>query len=183
MHHAACFGGCQRARGLLNYFQRESKRHWPFTAHTCFQRLALDQFHGIEAFAVLLSVISHPSNIWMMNVRSCARFAQKTRSRIRILRDAAIYDLESYSPSLRLYRERGKLRPFLQPLARLENHPLRLPPRSVRISTVRALADLVPLVFPAVHRPRESQGQRDNADIRRSDQLESAVAHMSRRFP
>ena len=97
MHHAACFRGSQRARGLLNYFQRESERHWPITAHTGFQRFALDQFHGIETLAVLLSIISHPSNIWMMNVRSCARFAQKTRPRAGILRDAPVDDLESNS--------------------------------------------------------------------------------------
>src|SRR6478672_3734597 len=51
MHHAACFRGCQRARGLLNYLQRESERHWTITANTCFQRFALDQFHGVETLA------------------------------------------------------------------------------------------------------------------------------------
>ncbi len=119
----------------------------------------------------------------MMNVRGRARFAQKTRSRIGILRDAPIYDLESYSRVQDCIASAVQLLPFPQHLARPENRPLLLPPRSVRISMVRASADLVPLVFPALHRPRESQGQRDNADIRRLDQLESAVGHMSRTFP
>src|SRR4030095_7064526 len=68
MHHTARFRGSQRARGLLNYFQRESQWHWSITAHTGLERFSIDQFHGIEALAILLSVISHPSNVWMMNV-------------------------------------------------------------------------------------------------------------------
>src|SRR5437016_6976431 len=97
MHHTAHFRGSQCERGLLNYFQRNSERHWPITAHTGFERFSLDQFHGIETLAVLLSVISHLSNVWMMNVRSCARFAQKTRPRAGILRHAPVDDLEGNS--------------------------------------------------------------------------------------
>ena len=48
---------------------------------------------------------------------------------------------------------------------------------------VRVLVDRAPLVFPVLRRPRESQGQRDNAGIHRSDRLESAVVHMSRMSP
>ena len=95
MHHTARFRGSQRARGLLNYFQGERKRHWPITAHTGFERFPMDEFHGIETLAVFLSVISHPSNVWMMNVRSCARFAQKTRPRAGIFRPAAVDDFKS----------------------------------------------------------------------------------------
>src|SRR6266700_3598050 len=97
MHYAAYIRGSQCARGLLDYFQGKSERHWPITAHTGFQRFALDQFHGIETFAVLLAVISHPSNIWMMNVRSRARFAQKTRPRAWILRHTPIDHLKGNS--------------------------------------------------------------------------------------
>ena len=95
MHYAARFRGSQCARGLLNYFQGECERHWPITAHTGFQGFAFDQFHGVETLAILLSVIGHPGNVWMMNVRSCARFAQKTRPRAQILRHSALDDLES----------------------------------------------------------------------------------------
>src|SRR5207249_6120556 len=49
----------------------------------------------IETLAVLLSVISHLSNIRMMNVRSRARFAEKTRPRAGILRHLSINDFES----------------------------------------------------------------------------------------
>src|SRR5216110_3787387 len=59
------------------------------------QGFAFDQFHGVETLAVLLSVIGHPGNVWMMNVRSCARFTQKTRPRAQILRHSALDDLES----------------------------------------------------------------------------------------
>src|SRR5437667_8980725 len=97
MHHTAHFRGSQCERGLLNYFQRNSERHWPITAHTGFERFALDQFHGIETFAVLLAVISHPSNVWMMNVRSRARFAQKTRPRAGILRHFPVDDFQGNS--------------------------------------------------------------------------------------
>src|SRR5205814_3883415 len=45
--------------------------------------------------AVLLSVISHASDVGMMNVCSRARFAQKTRARPGILRHPAVDDLES----------------------------------------------------------------------------------------
>src|SRR5207249_8421993 len=95
MHDTACFRGSQRTRGLLNYFQRKSRRHWSITANAGFQRFALNQFHGIETLAVLLSVISHPSDVGMMNVCSRARFAQKTRTRPGILRHPAVDDLES----------------------------------------------------------------------------------------
>src|SRR5882724_2612126 len=94
MHHTAHFRGSQCERGLLDYFQGNSERHWPIAAHTLFERFALDEFHGVKALAVLLSVIGHPSNVWRMNVCSRARFAQKTRSRAGILRHASIDDFE-----------------------------------------------------------------------------------------
>src|SRR5439155_1487221 len=94
MHHTAHFRGSQCECGLLNYFQRNSERHWPITVHTGFERFAIDQFHGIEALAVLFSVISHPSNVWMMNVRSGTRFAQKPRARAGILRNTSVDDLQ-----------------------------------------------------------------------------------------
>src|SRR5262249_12485225 len=94
MHNTARFCGDQRTRGLLNYFQCQGKRHWPITAHTGFECFALDKLHGIETFAILLSVISHPGNIWMMNIRDCARFAKESGSRAGILRRLAIDNLE-----------------------------------------------------------------------------------------
>src|SRR5207249_10870717 len=97
MHHTAHFRGSQCERGLLDYFQSNSEGQWPITAHTGFQRFALDQFHGIETFAILFSVVSHLSNVWMMNVRSRARFAQKTRPRAGILRHTPVDDLKGNS--------------------------------------------------------------------------------------
>src|SRR6266487_3251053 len=95
MHDTTRFRSSQRAGGLLDYFQSERKRHWPITAHTGFQGFPFDQFHGVETLAILLPIIGHPGNVWMMNVRSCARFAQKTRPRAQILRHSALDDLES----------------------------------------------------------------------------------------
>src|SRR5207248_10148310 len=56
---------------------------------------APNQFHGTETLPDLLSVISHASDVRMMNVCSRARFAQKTRTRPGILRHSAVDDLES----------------------------------------------------------------------------------------
>src|SRR5213079_1383443 len=97
MHHTAHFCDSQCARGLLNYLQGEGERHWPITAYARFERFSLDQFHDIETLALLLSIVSHPGNIWMMNVRSRARFAQKTRPRAGILRHPTVDDLEGNS--------------------------------------------------------------------------------------
>ena len=92
MHYTANFCDSQRARGLLNHFQSERQWHWPIAANTSLERFAFDQFHGIETLAVLLSIKGDSSDIRMMNIRSRARFAQKTRSRTGILRHAAIND-------------------------------------------------------------------------------------------
>src|SRR5438067_4601199 len=97
MHNTADFRDSQRARGLLNYFQSDGKRHWPITADTGLKRFSFDEFHGIETLAVLLSIKGHLSDIRMMNVRSRARFAQKPRSRAGILRYTPIDDLKSNS--------------------------------------------------------------------------------------
>src|SRR5450759_3667067 len=94
MHYTADFCDSQRACCLLNYLKGHGKRHWPIAPHTRFERLTLDQFHGIETLAVLFSIKGHPSNVWVMNVGSRARLAQKTRSRAGILRHAAVDDLE-----------------------------------------------------------------------------------------
>src|SRR5207248_3188560 len=79
MHHTAYFRSSQCERSLLNYLQGESERHRPITTNTGFECFPLDQLHRIETLAIPLSVKSHPRNIRMMNVRSGARFAQKTR--------------------------------------------------------------------------------------------------------
>src|SRR5207247_8437563 len=83
------------ARGLLNYVHGDGKRHWSITPYTGFERFALDKFHGVETLTLLLTIISHLSNIWMMNVCSRARLAQKTRPRARILRHLPVDHLES----------------------------------------------------------------------------------------
>src|SRR5690349_5234197 len=97
MHYAAYFRGSQCERGLLDYLQGKSERHWPITAHTRFQRFTLDQFHGIETFVILLPVIGNPSNVWMVDVRCRARFAQKPGSRAGILRHAPVDNFQRNS--------------------------------------------------------------------------------------
>src|SRR5260370_33007498 len=97
MHYTADFCHRQRACCLLNYLQSDCKRHWSIAPHTRFQRFALDEFHGIETLPVLFAIKSHPSDVGMVNVRSRARFAQKTRARAGILRHAAVDDLEGNS--------------------------------------------------------------------------------------
>src|SRR5437899_11678081 len=94
MHDTADFCHSQRARGLLDYLQSNSEGHWPIAADAGLERFAFDQFHGIEALAILFAVISHPSDIWMMNVRSVARFVHETRPRARILRHASVNELQ-----------------------------------------------------------------------------------------
>src|SRR4029077_9771483 len=65
------------------------------TAHARFERFTFNQFHRVETLSILLAVIRHPSHIWVTNVCSRTRFAQKTGPRARILRDLALDDLES----------------------------------------------------------------------------------------
>src|SRR5262249_38653772 len=96
MYHTACFGSSQRPRSLLDYLQRERERHWAIAADTGFQCFAFNQFHGVETLAVLLPVISHPRNVWMMNIRSRARLTQKTRPRAGILGYAPVDDFEGH---------------------------------------------------------------------------------------
>src|SRR5207247_10131223 len=90
MHHTAHFRGSECERGLLDYFQSNSEGHWPITAHTVFQRFALDQFHGIETFADLLAVTSDQSKIWMMKACRRVGVAQKTGSGDENVRDNSI---------------------------------------------------------------------------------------------
>src|SRR4029079_14860069 len=56
---------------------------------------ALDQLHHIEAFAVLFPVMTDPRDVWMMNLRRGARFAQETRSDSRHLRNFSVDDFKS----------------------------------------------------------------------------------------
>src|SRR5262249_19367319 len=95
MHDTACFSSNQRPCRLLNYFQRKREWHWPVAADTGFERFALDQFHGIKTLAVSLPIVSDASDVWMTNVRRCARFTQKTRPRVGNLCYAAVDDFES----------------------------------------------------------------------------------------
>src|SRR5260370_1497703 len=81
VHNTARLSGGQSAGRLLNHFQRERKWHWPVTSHTCFERLSLDELHGIEAFTTLLSVVRDTSDIGMTNLRSRACFTKKPRTR------------------------------------------------------------------------------------------------------
>src|SRR5207244_13169869 len=91
------FCDSQRACCLLNYLQSDCKRHWSITPHTRFQRFALDEFHGIETLPLLFAIKSHPGDVGVMNVRSRARFAQKTRPRAGIVCHAPVDDLKSNS--------------------------------------------------------------------------------------
>src|SRR6266550_5274728 len=63
MHDAACFGGSQSARNLLDNFQRERKRQWTFPPDFGLECFALDQFHDIEAFAVMFTVMTDTRDI------------------------------------------------------------------------------------------------------------------------
>src|SRR6266487_1563686 len=93
--HASAAANARAACSITS--KARGERHWPIAAYTGFQRFSLDQFHDIETLALLLSIVSHPGNIWMMNVRSRARFAQKTRPRAGILRHPTVDDLEGNS--------------------------------------------------------------------------------------
>src|SRR6516162_345141 len=95
MHDAAGFCSHQGACSLFNHIQCEAERHSSITTHTRFERFAFDQFHRVETLAILFAVICHSSHVRMTNVRGRTRFAQKTRSRARVLRDFAIDNLES----------------------------------------------------------------------------------------
>src|SRR5438874_11971207 len=95
MHNTAGFCSHKSTCRLLDYIQGDGELHRSIPAHSRFERFAFDQFHRVETLAILFAVIDHPSNIWVTNIRSRTRFAQKTRSRARVLRDLAIDDLES----------------------------------------------------------------------------------------
>src|SRR5436190_4952033 len=95
MHNTTDFCSHKSACRLLDYIQGDGELHRSIPAHARFKRFAFDQFHRVETLAILFAVIDHPSNIWVTNIRSRTRFAQKTRSRARVLRDLAIDDLES----------------------------------------------------------------------------------------
>src|SRR5262245_18318436 len=97
MHDTARFRSRESACGLLNYIQSHGERHWSIAPYTRFKRFAFDEFHSIETLAVLFSIINHASNIRMMNVRSCSRLAQKTRTCVGISRHFPVDDLEGYN--------------------------------------------------------------------------------------
>jgi hypothetical protein len=90
MHNAALFRGGQRARGLLNHFKRQRERQRTFAPHFGLERFAFDQFHDVETFAVLFTVVSDPRDIRMADLRGRARFAQEARSRPWILCDSSV---------------------------------------------------------------------------------------------
>src|SRR5260370_2113322 len=79
MNDAACFCRRQCARGLLNYFQCNGKRHWTFATNPGLERFALDQFHDVETFAVLLSVMTDTRDFRMMDLRGCSCLPQAAR--------------------------------------------------------------------------------------------------------
>src|SRR4029077_9831414 len=91
MHNAALFRGGQRARGLLNHFQRQREWHRTFAPHFGFERFAFDQFHDVETFALLFAVMSDARDTGMTDLRGRARFAQETRSDSGHLRDLSVY--------------------------------------------------------------------------------------------
>ena len=83
MHNAACFRGCQCARGLFNHFECQRERHWTIATNPRFERFAFDQFHDVETFAVLLAVMTDTRDIRMMDLRGCSRFTQEARPVLR----------------------------------------------------------------------------------------------------
>ena len=95
MHNAALFGGGQRARRLLDHFERQRERHRTFAANFGFERFAFDQLHDIETLTVLFAVMTDARDIRMMDLRGRARFAQETRSDSGHLRDFSVYDFKS----------------------------------------------------------------------------------------
>jgi hypothetical protein len=54
--------------------------------HTLFERFAFDKFHRIKALTVLLAIMYHSRDVRMMNLRSRARFTQKSCTRDPIFR-------------------------------------------------------------------------------------------------
>src|SRR6266487_1214298 len=112
--HASAAANARAACSITS--KARGERHWPIAAYTGFQRFSLDQFHDIETLALLLSIVSHPGNIWMMNVRSRARFAQKTRPRAGILRHPTVDCIASaisYGHSSRTELDRKTIRTYL----------------------------------------------------------------------
>src|SRR4029453_10053482 len=59
------------------------------------ERFAFDQFHDVETFAILFAVMTDARDVRMMNLCGGARFAQKTRSDSRHLRNFSVYDFKS----------------------------------------------------------------------------------------
>src|SRR4029077_11765403 len=90
MHNAACFGGGERARTLLNHFQRETERHRALTPDLGLKRFALDQFHNVKTLTVLFAIVSDTRDVRMTNLRGRARFAQEARPRAGILSDSSV---------------------------------------------------------------------------------------------
>ena len=94
MHNAALFRGGQRARGLLNHFERQSERHRTFASDLGFERFAFDQLHDVETLTVLFAIMTDARDVRMMNLRGRARFTQETRSDSGHLRDFSVYDFK-----------------------------------------------------------------------------------------
>ena len=69
------FSSYQSACSLLDDVQRDGERHRSITPHTRFESLAFDQLHRVKTLAILLTVISHSSHIWVADVRRSTRFA------------------------------------------------------------------------------------------------------------
>src|SRR5712692_7999900 len=94
MDNAACLGGSQRARNLVNHFKRETERHRALTPDLGLKRFALDQFHNVKTFTVLFAVVTDTRDVRMTNLRGRARFAQETRSDSGHLRDLSVYNFK-----------------------------------------------------------------------------------------
>src|SRR5207248_3855144 len=84
------FGGSQRARNLLDNFQRERKRQWTFPADFGLECFALDDFHNVKTFTGLFAVVTDTRDVRMTNLRGRPRFAQEARSRPGILCDYSV---------------------------------------------------------------------------------------------
>jgi hypothetical protein len=80
MHNAACFRGGKATRCLLDHFKRERQWQGSGPLQAGLQRFTFDKFHRIKVFAILLAVMGDPCHVRVMNLRSSARFAQKSRA-------------------------------------------------------------------------------------------------------
>ena len=164
MHNTTRFCRSQCARRLLYHFKRQRQRHRTFAPHFGLERFAFDQFHDVETFAVLFTVVSDPRDIRMADLRGRARFAQEARSRpgfCATFRSITLSATTEFNTVSRAH----KLSPLLRRRARPESRPRRLPLQSDRTSVVQASIDGVFRIVLVLDCRSKNRDQRDNESI------------------